>query len=262
MRKFENSLGTKLFERTRSGMLLTHAGQALLPYARLILEQVNALNAHLKGYADGTKGQIRIAANNLTIGETLPAVLRHFMKLHPDISIDVRPKLNSEVIRAVRDNLADFGLFAGEFDSEGLETLVYLRDRFVVTASIEHPLAKFDTIRLSQVLDHEIISLPEYSSVHAYMRHITDEKRLFPRMSVFVENLDAMFCMIQANVGVGLMPECAARRYAANGTIKVIPITDVSSARDLSVCFRSSDEMPAFAKDFLDVLVEVNGGTF
>lgn len=260
MRNFENSLGTKLLERTRNGVLLTQAGQALLPHAHLILDQVSALNAHLKGYAEGTKGQIRIVANNLTISETLPMVLRHYMKLHPDISVDVRPKLNSEVIQAVRDNLADFGLFGGEFDSEGLETLVYLKDRFVVIASCEHPLAELDSVHLARALDYDIICLPEYSSVHAFVRHVIDEKRLFPRMSVFVENYDALFCMIEANVGIGLIPECAARRYARSGAIKIIPVSDARAARDLSVCFRSFEDLPAFAKDFLDVLVEVTGG--
>jgi DNA-binding transcriptional LysR family regulator len=79
-------------------------------------------------------------------------------------------------------------------------------------------------------------------------------------MGVFVENYDALFCMIEANVGIGLIPECAARRYARSGTIKIIPVSDAKAARDLSVCFRSFDDLPAFARDFLDVLVEVSGG--
>lgn len=261
IRNLENSLGTKLLERTRNGVLLTQAGQALLPHALQILDQVSALNAHLRSYAEGAKGQIRIVGNNLTISETLPSVMRHFMKLHPDISIDVRTKLNSEVIRAVSDNLADFGLFGGELDAEGLETIVYLKDRLVVIASCEHPLAELNSVPLAQALDYDIVGLPEHSSVHAFLRQVIEEKRLSPRMSVFVENYDALFCMIEANVGIGLIPECAARRYARIGSIKIVPVSDAAAARDLSVCFRRLDDMPWFARDFLDVLVEVTGGS-
>lgn len=256
IRNLEKSFGLKLLERTRNGVIPTLAGRAFLQHARLLLEQVEALHAELRGHAHGMKGNLRIAANSPAMSETLPTVISRYMKMHPEISIDLRTKLNSEVIRAVSENSADIGLCAGEFTADGLEIRPYLEDRFALIVSVEHPLAATECLFLAEALAYEIIGFPENSAANAFLRGVADAAGSSPKMSILVENYDTLFRMIEANVGVGIISECAARRYARNAPIRIIPLKDDSAARNLCVCSRSFDALPGFARNFLDILFE------
>lgn len=256
VRKLENDFGTRLLERTRKGVSTTVAGQAFLRHAHLMLEQAVSLNADLRSFAEGTRGHLRIAANTSTMSETLPPVLRRYMKLHPGSGIDLRPRLNREVSRAVSEDAADIGLYGGDFHMEGLQTLRYLEDRFVLITSAEHPLANRESLALAEALEYDVIGLPEYSSAYAFMCLAVDEKRLASKTRIWVDNYDAMFRMIEANVGVGVTTESAARRYGRNEKIGIVPLSDKAAVRHFSVCARNFEALPEIAKHFLDILLE------
>ena len=255
VRNLENALGTRLLERTRNGVSPTLAGQALLRHAYLMLEQVVALNADLRSFAEGNKGHLRMVANSSTMSETLPPMLGRYMKLHPNTSVDLRPRLNKEVPRAVSDNAADIGLYGGELHVEGLQTIRYLEDRFILITSTDHPLANRKSLVLAEALDYDFIGFPEYSSAYAFMSCAVDEKQLAGKISISVDNYDTMFRMIEANVGIGVAPESAARRYARNASIGIIPLSDEAAVHHASVCARNFDDLPEIAKQFLDILL-------
>lgn len=255
VRNLENVFGTRLLERTRNGVTPTLAGQALLRHAHLMLEQAAALNADLRSFAEGNKGHLRIAANSSTMSETLPPVLGRYMKLHPDTSVDLRPRLNKDVPRAVSDNAADLGLYGGELHVEGLQTILYLEDRFILITSTNHPLANRSSLALAEALDYDFIGFPEYSSAYAFMSCAVDEKQLAAKMSISVDSYETMFRMIEANVGIGVATESAARRYARNASIAIVPLDDEAAVHHASVCARNFDDLPEIAKQFLDILL-------
>jgi DNA-binding transcriptional LysR family regulator len=85
----EDKLGTKLLYRSSHGVELTPAGQALLYHGRLVLQQLERLRADLQEYAKGVKGHLRIFANTTAI-EFLPALLRTYLTIHPDVNVDLQ----------------------------------------------------------------------------------------------------------------------------------------------------------------------------
>lgn len=256
VRDLEQGFGTRLLDRTRNGVTPTPAGQALLQHANLMLDQVEVLNAHLRSFAEGNKGNLRIAASTSAMNENLPPVLSRYMKLHPDVSVAMRPKLNKEVQKAVSDNLADVGIYSSEYQASGVQTLRYLEDRFVLITSVDHPLASRAGIALAEALDHAMIGFPEYSSTYAFMSEAVDEKQLAAKTSISVDSYDTMFRMIEENVGIGVTLESAARRYARSATFSIVPLADQSAVRHLSVCARDFDALPVTAKHFVDLLIE------
>jgi DNA-binding transcriptional LysR family regulator len=60
--------------------------------------------------------------------------------------------------------------------------------------------------------------------------------------------------MIEANVGVGILPESAARRHAQNIDIKIVPLEDVWALRGMHICIRNLETMPMFARDLVALL--------
>ncbi|MHB1248835.1 MAG: LysR substrate-binding domain-containing protein, partial [Polaromonas sp.] len=60
--------------------------------------------------------------------------------------------------------------------------------------------------------------------------------------------------MIEAHVGVGILPESAARRHAQTMDIRIVPLQDPWAFRAMHVCVRSLEAMPIFARDLVALL--------
>ena len=61
--------------------------------------------------------------------------------------------------------------------------------------------------------------------------------------------------MIEAGVGVGVLPDSAARRHARTMAIRIVALRDAWALRELRICARSLDALPGYARDLVDLLV-------
>jgi DNA-binding transcriptional LysR family regulator len=254
IRNLEDRFGTKLLDRTNHGVTLTPSGQAFLHRARLVSEQLLSLRDDIKEYALGLKGHLRITANPTGMAESLPSVLRLYMTAHPQIKIDLRERMSSDVVRAVSDGTADIGLVGSPLRTETLEVVPYLSDRLVLVTSKQHPLAGLPSVKLADTLDFDFIGMPENSAIHGLLLSVAEPRSKHIKTNVWVSDSDAFCRMVEADIGVGITSERAAHRHALVGAIKIIPLEDKSAQRDLSICARSFAQLPAFAKDFVDML--------
>ncbi len=254
IRSLEERFGTKLLNRTNHGVTLTPSGQAFFHRARLVDEQLLNLHDDIEEYALGLKGHLRITANPTGMAESLPSVLRLYMAAHPQIKIDLRERMSSDVVRAVSDGTADIGLVGSALRTETLEVVPYLDDRLVLVTSKQHPLAALPSVKIADTLDFDFIGMPENSAIHSLLLSVAEPQSKHIKTNVWVSDFDAFCRMVEADVGIGIMSERAARRHALVSAIMIVPLEDKSAQRDLSICARSFSQLPAFAKDFVALL--------
>lgn len=256
IKNFEESLGAKLLYRTSHGVTLTPAGQAFLYHGRQVLQQLEQLKGDLQQYAQGIKGHVRIHANTTAINEFLPAVLPVFLRSHPDVSVDLREQLSLDIVRAVSEGKTDIGIVAGNVRVEGLETLPYHKDRLVVATARTHPLAQHDGLHFIDTLDHDFVGLNESSVIHAFLVDAANVLGKTLKVRIKVGNPEAMCRMIEADVGIGVLPRSAARRHAKNMALHIIELQDEWALRDLKICVRSVHLLPAFARELVQLLTQ------
>jgi DNA-binding transcriptional LysR family regulator len=134
----EAVLGTALLERGRRGVMPTPAGRALLGHARIVTAQIERMRGDLGAFASGLKGHVRLLSNTAALVELLPAAVRVFLTAHPDVDVDIEERTSADIVGAVAEGRAEFGLIA---DSADLETVTVAEDRLVVLLPSQHPLA-------------------------------------------------------------------------------------------------------------------------
>ena len=256
VKHIEDSIGTKLFYRTSQGVTLTPPGQAFVHHARLVLAQLEHLSGDLQEYAKGVKGHLRVFANTTALGEFLPPVLRTYLLTHPDVNIDLRERLSHDIVRAVSEGQTDIGIIAGTVRTENLEVIPYRRDRLVLVVPSGHPMAGLAAVDFADTLALDHIGLHEASAIHAFLRQICHGLHRNLRLRIQVGNFEAACRMIEATVGVGVLPESAARRHAQTMAIRIVPLRDEWSDRAMHICVRSLQALPAFARDLVALLVE------
>ncbi|WP_322005143.1 LysR substrate-binding domain-containing protein [Paraburkholderia tropica] len=254
IKNLEESIGIKLLYRTSQGVTLTPPGQAFLHHARLVLSQLEHLRGDLQEYAHGVKGHVRMFANTTATTEFLPNDLPEFLAAHPDVNIELRERLSHDIVRAVSEGLADIGIVAGSVRSESLQTVPYRSDRLCLAVSHAHPLAEREAVSFREVIEYDFVSLPEASAIHTFLLRVASELHTKLQVRIEVGNFDALCRMIEANVGIGVLPHSSAVRYAKSMAIRLVDIEDDWAARDLLICARSFDLLPSFARELIELL--------
>ena len=255
IRNLEDSVGTKLLIRASQGVTLTPPGQAFLHHARLVLQQLEYLRSDLQDYARGMKGHVRVFANTTAITEFLPNVLPKFLAGHPDVSVDLRERLSQDIVRALSEGKTDIGIVAGNVRTEGLEVLPYREDRLVLVTARMHPLAQSGIVSFEQTLDFDHVGLHESSAIHAFVTHAAQALHKPLKIRIQAGNFEAVCRMVEANAGVGVLPESSARRHAKTMAINIVQLSDEWALRKLLICVRSMQLLPHFARELVDLLV-------
>ncbi|WP_454693490.1 LysR family transcriptional regulator [Achromobacter aegrifaciens] len=251
----EEALGAQLLYRIKRGVSPTLAGKVFLQHARKVLIEMEQLQAEMQLFSRGIRGHVRLFANTTAISEHLPYVLAKFFETHGFITVDLQERLSLEIVRAVHEGMADIGVIS-TVQADGLETIPYRKNPLVLAAPIKHPLSVHEHIQFSEALTYEFIWLDAHSATHTFLQQEVSHLGLSMRQRIQVGSFDAMCRMIHANVGIGVLPEIAARRHAASNEIKIIQLTDPWAIRELRICIRKREELPIYTRALLDFILQ------
>ncbi|OZI66187.1 LysR family transcriptional regulator [Bordetella genomosp. 11] len=255
IRNLERDLGFPLLYRTSQGMTPTPAGEAFVHHARLVLERVQHLAGDMQEYGEGIKGHVRIWANTTAISEFLPAALSTFLRDYPDVNIDLREVLSGEIVKGVSDGATDIGIVAGNVHAGQLEMLPYLDDRLVLVTAARHPLAQERSVDFAQTLGDNYVSLPTSSAIHMFIDNAAQALGGRIKLRIQVGNFEAACRMIEAGVGIGVVPQSIARRHARSMSISLIALNDPWAERKLKICVRALADLPPFARALVERLM-------
>jgi len=254
LKSLESQLGQRLFYRGSRGLTLTPAGETLLRHARIILRQVEHVRSDFSAQGSDAIGHFRIFANTTAVSEVLPVVLAEFMAERPQVTVDVQERNTREVVRSILDGAADIGVVAGPISTAGLQAQTFNTDRLVLVVPGAHALAWRPTIAFEECIQYPHVGL-RGSTLHDLMIETVSSLNRRLDLRVLMASFESMCRMIEAGVGVGVLPESAARRLARGTTLKVISLSDPWAVRERRVLYREFEALPACARTFVDALV-------
>ena len=251
IRAMETSLGAALLTRSRLGVVPTPAGRTLLAHARGLIAGIERMQGELSAYSGGTVGQIRVLANTNALTEFLPDALAAYLTKNPGVSVEIDEHTSDEIVGLVADGQADLGILSGTVDTGALQTFPFRKDRFVLVAARGHALAERETVSFGEVLAHDLVGLDRASALTRFLADKAARVGRPMRLRVQLRGFDAVCRLVEARVGVGIVPESMARRVARGLDIAVVPLVEPWATRALTLCLRSFDGLPAFAQDFV-----------
>lgn len=250
----EGALGTTLLHRHSRGVQATPAGQNLLQHARAVLFSLERMQSELGEYADGARGQVRIHASSSATVQFLPEDLGAFMRTHSSVKIDLDEHLSSEVIRAVQEGAADFGV-CNTADGVGeLQTLPYRQDQLVLVLPFGHSLASNASVAFEETLGFDHVGLHSNSSIYVAMRQAAAMLGQSIKLRIQVSGLDAMGRMILNGLGIGVMPLRAFMLMHSAGGLTCVTLRDAWTTRNIELVARDFSTLPRTARLLVDHL--------
>jgi DNA-binding transcriptional LysR family regulator len=253
LRDMEAAGEVLLLHRGRRGVSPTEAGEALAHHAREILHQMAQMRAEISRYAKGMRATVRILANTAAVTEFLPERLAPWMAINPQVDIELKERQSPDIARSVAAGFAEIGILSSAAETASLISHPFAVDRLVAVFARDHDLARKPQLRLADLLDHPFIALAD----GALQQHIEMQAaRLGARLKlrVALRSLEGICRMAGEGVGVGIVPETAARRLRRSAHIAIARLHDGWATRQLSVCVRSEAELTAPARSLFEHL--------
>jgi len=246
--ELEETFHTQLLRRTNKGVVPTEAGITLLRLARGVLHDLNNITLQIREYASGVRGHVRLSANISSINQFLPAEMRSFMNRHPQVHVHLEANVSEAIVNAVAENEADVGIITMGAYRHDLEYFPYHSDQLIVITPKEHPLASLRTIAFRDTLEYDFVGLPVGSALHNQILRAAHDLDRTPKLRIQVNSFDALCLMVEAGLGIGIVPKGAAKPYFKGLRIRSISLDEAWANRELKICVRSLEALPAAAK--------------
>lgn len=255
LKDLETRLGVQLFVRRARGVEPTEAGRALVRHIRGLNASLHALESEVVEFTRGIKGHLRIAANAAAIAECLPADLAAFSREHPQIRISLEDRTSAEVQASVAEGRADVGVFAPPVLDARLRTWPYREGRLAAVLPRGHELTRQPgALPFDALLDFDIVGLHIGASVHELMLQRALERGRSLNARLQVRGFDAIAQLVDAGLGVAVLPAAVAERFARLFAIEVRPLDEAWARRTYQLGARDQAVLPAVVQRFIDTL--------
>jgi DNA-binding transcriptional LysR family regulator len=203
-----------------------------------MLFNVEKMGLELGEHSHGVRGYVRMLANLSAIIQFLPEDLRDFSARHPQVKTDLEERPSAGVIQGVLDGVADLGICSSDSDTKGLHSVLYRQDKLLVVMLPEHPLAARESVAFAETLDSDYVGLHAASSINMRTHAAARQAGKVLRIRIHVPGFDAVCRMVQANMGIGILPQRAYELFGQALGLHAVPLTDDWSDRALIVVVR------------------------
>ena len=256
--QLEDTVGTKLLERRRHGVMPTTAGETLLEHARAMLASADRISRDMASYGSGVKGLVRVLATVSSIAESLPDDVAGFLRdpKNRDIRVDIEERTSRDVVRGLREGSASVGICWDAADLEGLQTIPYGTDHLSVIAYPGHPLAGLKSVRFEETLGFDHVGLPASTAVFSMLGRVAAMSGTVLSYRSVVTTFEAAMRVVRAGLGVSVVPKEIAQTFARSLGLKIIPLDDEWARRTFAICFRDAASLSPAGRLLVDHLAE------
>jgi DNA-binding transcriptional LysR family regulator len=227
----EQALGTPLFERFPSGPRLTEAGRELLPHAEAVLTALDEGVEAVGSMVRGDRGRVAFAALGALCNSAVVEALRRFRDGAPaaDLSLSFHASTSEEVSDLVLQGQAMWGL---RFRSDPrLHCEVIGHETMIIVCSPENPLADARSVTSTRLAEENWIGFPMgfgHSSPEFFSR--LSNYGLEGERVMLIDSTAAQKRLIEANFGVGLLPQGSVAEELRAGQLRLVNVSDMRSA--------------------------------
>ncbi|PYS49755.1 MAG: LysR family transcriptional regulator [Acidobacteria bacterium] len=254
IRRLEEEIGTKLFERSQKTPTLTEAGELVYDYAKRMLSLRDQALGALEELRSLKRGRVRIGANESTSLYLLPHLILDFRKQHPNVKVEIYRHTSEQLPREVLDRNIDFALLAYEPESSELASFPILRDELVLIMHPSHRLAKLDSINIKELgkesfLAHNVKAASRQRVIEAFAQHHTPLN-----ITLELATIETIKRFVQMKVGLAFVPRMCVSEELERGSLVSIPVRGLSYHRTLWATHRRQITFSHAAAAFLKVL--------
>ena len=232
IRKLEDELGTRLFDRLGRTVRLTSFGETFLPRAEAILRQVADAKQEIEEMAGVERGKLVIGSIPTVAPYFLPGCLATFGRKFPQIRINVVEELTAELLDRVQDGTIDLAFLVLPVTGSQFVCHELLREKLYLVVPRNHRIASQSTAHLKQIEGDPFLLLKEGHCFRENTLSACGRARVQPNVVFETGQFATILAMVAAGAGVSVVPAMAVQPGKG---CRFIPISDEGSFRRVGV---------------------------
>ncbi|MDM4768405.1 hydrogen peroxide-inducible genes activator [Pelomonas sp. SE-A7] len=221
IKKLEEELDVKIFERGASEVSVTPLGEEIVRQAQSVIEQASAIKEIAKRGKDPLAGALRLGII-YTIGPyLLPELVKHTIELYPQMPLMLQENFTVKLLEMLRTGELDCAIMAEPFPDTGLATAALYDEPFVVAVPATHPFAQRPSISATELKQETMLLL---GTGHCFRDHVLEVCPEFARFSSDAEgirksfegsSLETIKHMVASGMGVTVVPSLSVPKEPA-----------------------------------------------
>jgi DNA-binding transcriptional LysR family regulator len=252
IRRLEEELGERLFDRSSKQGALTEPGRVLRDYAQRLMRLSEEAELAVRELRDLRRGRVLVGANEGAVHALLPLIGR-FRTAHPQIQVDVRRVASRQVGVEVLQGSLDFGVVTFQPAERGLLSLALGADELVMLVHPQHPLASRSQVTMAEFGRETVIAHNDPSPARERVLRTFEQKHAPINIQIALPSLEAIKRAVEMRMGVALLPKRCALTELARGQLAAVRIPQVRLNRQLRLVYRRAGDLSHAAHAFLSV---------
>lgn len=243
IKKLEEELDVKLFERGSSEVSVTPLGEDIIRQAQSVLEQAASIKEIARRGKDPLSGPLRLGII-YTIGPyLLPELVRNAIEHTPQMPLILQENFTVKLLEMLRTGELDCAIMAEPFPDTGLALAPLYDEPFVVAVPQSHPLARREAIGAEELKQETMLLL---GTGHCFRDHVLEVCPEFARFSSNTEgirksfegsSLETIKHMVASGMGITVVPKLSVPREP-QPFVKYIPFEAPVPSRRVVLAWR------------------------
>jgi LysR family transcriptional regulator, hydrogen peroxide-inducible genes activator len=238
VRKLEDELGVKIFDRSRQPVVPTETGVAIIEQARQVLQGTRMIKEIIADRKGTVEGELRIGVIPTIAPYLLPLFLNRLLKKFPNVKIHISERTTDEIIARLKDQRLDVGIMATPLNEAGLLETPLFYEQFIVYAAESSSTLRKKYILADDIDPSNLWLLEEGHCLRSQIINLcalkSKEKELH-QLDFEAGSIETLIKIVEGNQGITILPELALNGMPARQLKKIRYFKAPAPVREVSL---------------------------
>ncbi|MDP5292346.1 transcriptional regulator CynR [Oceanimonas sp. CHS3-5] len=248
IKQFEESLGTRLFDRSGRSIALTDAGDIYADYARRVLRELEEGKRAIHDVSDLSRGTLRIAITPTFTPYLIGPLVRRFHQRHANIRVQIEEMSQERMEERLLDDDFDLGIAFEEVHHPDIESRFLLEERLALVINREHPLAGQQRLDAQILGSLSLVLLNGEFATREQIDRYCRQHDLQPRVMMEANSVNAVIEVVRNTPLASLLP---AQLTQEREDLVALTLTPAELKRTAVLLLRKGAYQSAAARAFM-----------
>ena len=257
VKKLEDTLGVKIFERTNKQIILTAVGEQIIASAKKVISEVERIDELAQAAIDPLSGRFRLGAFPTLATYYFPDIVKPVKNSMPDLKLILIEEKTATLIEQLKSGVIDAALLALPVGEDQFNYKVLFDDYFRLAVKSDHNLSKKSKIGQSLLQSKDLLLLQEGHCLREQALEVCSLTGANEEQDFRATSLETLRLMVKAGTGITLMPEIAIRQNNGRDEegICYIPFEEPRPKRTIALFWRKSLVKTAVIDELVKIMM-------
>lgn len=261
LKRLEESYGVELFERTTRGVVPTVFGEALLPYAKLVVSEIGNAEDVIRQMRGASRGVVRIGGVASVVSGFIMAAIHEVRKEHPEVQYQIIEDLEDRVLEGLKGGAIDIAISPEPYldDDIVMATPAIMHDTVSVFARADHPVIRREHVSLEEAaLFDWAMPPPGTPTVREWQRRFHDNALEPNAPSIISRSVPVLKAAVMSEALFCWMPLPVLREEVQRGDLLKVNVPELDWQRTFRVYRRKKGLMTPPTANLLQAIRKVS----